>query len=118
LGLWLLPKCRNLAQLYQLPIKRLVALNSVIVNGMQRNAAVGRDDERVGCGAYCKVVQEVEEREGVKLQLSLLDELKGDDSSKKEEDAEAGKPHVRIDEAYALHTHGPSCTMLALVPVL
>jgi len=95
-----------------------VALHSVIVKRMRRNAALGRKDERACCGAYCKVVQKVEEREGVKLQLSLLDELKGDDSSKKEEDAEAGKPHVRIDEANALHTHAPSCTMLALVPVL
>ncbi len=60
-------------------------------------------------GAHRKVVQEVHEREGVQLQLSLLDELEGDDPGEEEEDAEAGEAHVCIDEADALRKKILSC---------
>ena len=53
--------------------------------------------------AHRKVVQEVQEREGIQLQLGLLNQLEGDDPSQEEEDAEASKAHVRVNEADALH---------------
>ena len=63
--------------------------------------------------AHRKVVQEVQEREGIKPQLGLLNQLKGDDPSQEEEDAEASKAHVRVDEADALQHRHPCGVMSA-----